>query len=597
MSGFTVHLLFRRGRAAQPPSRTSAVLRPYVKPYRARFAWGVAAALAASLLGLAVPQILRLLVDGPIASGDRRMVVLAGAGVMLLGVVEASLWWSRRALTMTPALGVESGMRRDLYADLQQLPVSFHDDWDSGQLLSRSSTDLSMVRRWFAFGRTLLIVNVVIVVAGVAALAVMSPVLGVLFLVLSVPVLPVSFRFQRSYSVASRASRDQAGTLATLVEQSVHGIRVLKAFGRGRYALGRFREQAERLREIELGKARTESWAWMWLIAVPQVAFATCLGVGLPMCADGRMTVGEVTAFFATAAYLSWPIESLGFLFAELVDARTAVDRVAEVLEAPRVILDPEPAVVPDRTDGELVFERVHFRYPDASRDEPDLLAGVDLTVHPGETLALVGVTGSGKSALVELVPRLFDVTAGRILLDGLDIRRMPLRELRRRVAVAFEEPTLFSASVRENVLLGAPAASDEVLGEALEVAQADFVYRLPRGVDTVIGEEGHSLSGGQRQRIALARAVAAAPELLVLDDPLSALDVDTEARVEEALRSVLARTTALVVAHRPSTVAMADRVALLADGRVVAVGRHSELLASLPAYRHVVYGADGRRG
>jgi ATP-binding cassette subfamily B protein len=247
------------------------------------------------------------------------------------------------------------------------------------------------------------------------------------------------------------------------------------------------------------------------------------------------------------------------------------------------------------RPRGELAFEGVHFRYQDAASHEPDLLDGIDLVLKPGETMALVGLTGSGKTTLTTLPARLYDVTGGRVTVDGVDVRDLELAELRRHVGMAFEDATLFSQSVRDNVLLGredlepGSREAEAVLREALAVAQAGFVDELPDGVDTIIGEEGLSLSGGQRQRLALARAVAARPAVLVLDDPLSALDVDTEALVEDALREVLAETTALVVAHRPSTVTLADRVALLEEGRITAVGRHSDLLRESAHYRHVI--------
>ena len=263
------------------------------------------------------------------------------------------------------------------------------------------------------------------------------------------------------------------------------------------------------------------------------------------------------------------------------------------MLDEPVAVTDPaEPATIPDPR-GRLEFRGVHFRYADAPETAPDLIDGVDLVIEPGETLALVGLTGSGKSTLTALPPRLYDVTGGAILLDGVDIRQLRLGELRRHIAMAFEDATLFSDTVRANVLLGAPVASDELLEEALGVAQAGFVHDLPDGVDTVIGEEGLSLSGGQRQRLALARAVAARPSVLVLDDPLSALDVETERLVEAALRRVLSTTTALVVAHRPSTVMLADRVAVLENGRITGVGRHSELLATHDHYRYVISSLD----
>ncbi|WP_411720592.1 ABC transporter ATP-binding protein, partial [Mycetocola sp.] len=295
------------------------------------------------------------------------------------------------------------------------------------------------------------------------------------------------------------------------------------------------------------------------------------------------------------ATVLRFPIESIGFLLSMTFDTRTAVDRLFEVLDSPNPITDPaDPATVTEPR-GRLTFDNVHFRYQDAGTEGADLVDGVSLELEPGETMALVGLTGSGKTTLTALTTRLYDVTGGAIRLDGVDIRDLTREELRRRIAMAFEDATLFSASVRDNVLLGRPelavggADADTVLAEALEIAQAEFVAELPEAENTTVGEEGLSLSGGQRQRLALARAVAAAPSVLVLDDPLSALDVDTEARVEAALRRVLATTTALIVAHRPSTVQLADRVALLQDGRVTAVGTHSELLATNDHYRSVI--------
>jgi ATP-binding cassette subfamily B protein len=275
------------------------------------------------------------------------------------------------------------------------------------------------------------------------------------------------------------------------------------------------------------------------------------------------------------------------------LDAKTAVQRFFEVLDAPIEITDPENPKTIAKPKGRLEFVDVHFRYPDAKPGTPDLLNGVNLVLEPGESVALIGVTGCGKTSLTALATRLYEVTSGSILLDGVDIRDLTREDLRTHISMAFEDATLFSSSVRDNVLLGKPESTEEDLREALAVAQAQFVYDLPEGLDTKIGEEGLSLSGGQRQRLALARAVAAKPDVLVLDDPLSALDVDTEALVEDALRSVLKETTSLIVAHRPSTVQLADRVALMEDGRITATGKHSELLATNDHYRYVISSLD----
>ena len=552
-------------------------------------------ALAAALVSLSIPQVLQRLVDGPLRSGDPSAVPGAVALIAVLGAVEAGLYALRRLYIIGPATGVETRMRRALYAKLQDLPVSFHDRWPSGQLLSRSMSDLSLIRRFIAFGVVYLVVNVITIVIGLGVLLALNPLLAAIFTICSVPLWINGFRFEQRYNVVARRSQDQVGDLATLVEESVHGIRVLKAFGRGRTALDRFAERAEELRGTEMEKARAVAGIWLWLLLVPDVAFALGLLVGVWQASQGLMTVGGLVAFFATATVLRFPLESIGFLLSMLFDSRRAVDRLMEVFDSENTITDPEHPVHLTEARGRLTFEDVHFAYPDAPADMPDLLDGVDLAIEPGETMALVGLTGSGKTTVVELAGRLFDVTGGAVKLDGVDLRDFTREELRTHIAMAFEDATLFSASVRENVLLGRPDAGEDVLAEAIDVAQAHFVYDLPEGLDTRIGEEGLSLSGGQRQRLALARAVAANPAVLVLDDPLSALDVDTEALVEAALRRVLTRTTALIVAHRPSTVQLADRVALLEEGHIVAVGTHSQLLATSERYRFVLSSFDDR--
>ncbi|MCU1544228.1 MAG: transporter ATP-binding protein [Microbacteriaceae bacterium] len=564
-------------------------LYPYAKPALPRIALGMVSALIAGVVALLIPQVLRQLVDGPLADGDANQIWPAFAVVLGLGVLEAVLIALRRWFVLTPGTHIEARMRNALYAKLQDLPVSFHDRWPSGQLLSRAVSDLNLIRRWISFGLVLLVVNVVTILVGFVFLVNISWILGVAFMVCSIPLWVYGYLFENKYSRVTRRSQDQSGDLATTVEESVHGIRVLKAFGRGKYALKNFASQAEDLRGTEIEKARAIAGIWLWLLLVPDVTFALCLLGGVWLASDGQISVGELVAFFATATVLRFPVESIGFLLSMTFDTRTATDRFFEVMDSENTIVDPvHPATITEPR-GHLVFDDVHFRYQDASADRPDLLDGIRLELQPGETMAIVGITGSGKSTLTALTTRLYDVTGGAILIDGVDVRDLGRIELRTHIAMAFEDATLFSASVRDNVLLGRPDSSEEELASALRIAQAGFVYDLPLGLDTKVGEEGLSLSGGQRQRLALARAVAAKPSVLVLDDPLSALDVDTEALVEAALREVLASTTALIVAHRPSTVTLADRVALLEDGRITAVGTHSQLLATNDHYRFVI--------
>lgn len=575
--------------------RALARLYPFAKPVLPRLALGAASALVASLLALSIPLVLEVLVQGPIASGDLSQLAWGAALILVLGLLEALMVWLRRWFVLGPSTSVEYDMRTSFYERLQRLPVAFHDRWQSGQLLSRMMQDISMLRRWLAFGLVLLVVNMLTILVGMVLLFRWHWALGLTFLVVCAPLWYAGYRFEKTYGTLARQSQDQAGDLATSVEESVHGIRVLKAFGRGKHALVKFARQAETLRETELSKARAVGWIWFWLVLLPDLAFALCLGVGIVLAQTGQLQVAELVAFFAMATVLRWPMESIGFLFSFLLDARTATDRIFEVFDEENTITDPAAPKTIAEPRGALAFEGVHFRYQDASESERDLLDGIDLVLEPGETMALVGLTGSGKTTLTTLPARLYDVTGGRVTIDGVDVRDLTLHELRTHVGMAFEDSTLFSQTVRENVLLGredlepGSAEAERVLREALAVAQAGFVDDLPHGVDTVIGEEGLSLSGGQRQRLALARAVAARPAVLVLDDPLSALDVDTEALVEDALREVMADTTTLVIAHRPSTVTLADRVALLQEGRVTAVGRHSDLLRESEHYRHVI--------
>ena len=565
---------------------------PYAKKALPRISLGIVAALAAHGFALAIPQVLRDLINDLESVRTLDALYFSVILVLIMGILEAVMVLLRRWLVLTPGTFVESGLRSTLYAKLQDLPVSFHDRWPSGQLLSRATQDLSLIRRWLSFGVVLLVANAITIIAGLVILFTFHWLLGLIFFVISVPIWIQGYRFEAKYGTIARLSQDQAGDLATAVEESVHGIRVLKAFGRGDHAASKFAKEAKDLRSTELKKAGLIANIWVYLLLIPESAIALSMLVGVFLVADGSLTVGGLVAFFATATVLRWPTESIGFLLSMTLDAKTAVQRFFEVIDEPVGIEDPANPKTIKEPKGRLEFKDVHFRYPDSPANQPDIVNGVNLVLEPGESVALIGITGCGKTTLTALTSRLYDVTSGVIEIDGVDIKDLTRTELRSHVAMAFEDATLFSASVRDNILLGREQSTEEELREAITVAQAQFVYDLPEGLETKIGEEGLSLSGGQRQRLALARAVAAKP-ILVLDDPLSALDVATEALVEEALRNVLKNTTALIVAHRPSTVQLADKVALMQDGKVVAIGKHSDLLASNEHYRYVISSLD----
>ncbi|MEH0418382.1 ABC transporter ATP-binding protein [Streptomyces sp. B21-083] len=593
--------------AGRSAVRTLLRLWPFVRPVRARLSVAALVAVLASCMGLVIPLVLKWMVDGPIADRDSRGVWFGALWLLLLGLGEALLFGLRRWLVARPLAGVEAAMRAALYRRLQRLPVAFHDRWPSGQLLSRATSDLQLLRMFLAFPLTFLFVNAVTILVGVIIMLVQDWSLGLVILGPAVPVLVVCIVFERRYHLVARRAQDQVGDLTTVVEESVLGIRIIKGFGRHRSQARAFRELSGTLRGTELHKARLLSAIWAAIVTLPELAIGAALVLGTVQVANGDLSAGTLVAFLSTALALRWPVDSIGFLLAMSQDAATATERYFEVMDE-----DPEgdkETALPGAgspssdvsdvsgssgADRGLRFHEVSFRYPDAPADSPPVLDRVDLHIRSGESLALVGTTGSGKTTLTALVPRLHEVTSGRITLDGHDISALPRDELRALVAVAFEEPTLFSASVGENVLMGAgDSAGEAELRHALAVAQADFVHALPQGSDTQVGEQGLSLSGGQRQRLALARAVVGGPRFLVLDDPLSALDVHTEAAVEAALRRVLADTTALIVAHRPSTVLLADRVALLSGGRITAVGTHHELLRTNAEYAWLMAGAD----
>jgi ATP-binding cassette subfamily B protein len=558
----------------------------YARPYKAGLLFMAFAAVVSELAPVAVPLVAQRLVDGALRTGDRDALLPLSLLVLALGVLEACAVLVRRWVMASCALGVETDLRRDLYGRLQGLQVGFHDRWQPGQLLSRATEDLSMIRGFVGFGMVFLVVNLTTsVVVSVLLLLSYWP-LALLVLGTVVPLAVAMQRFERKYARASRRTQDLKGDLTTNVEEAAGGFRTIRSFGRRELALESFLGEAGRVFDAEMVQVRILAIFWGVLLVYPQLVLGLVVLGGSLAVAHGALTLGGLVAFVTLFLLLQWPISALGWLLANAQEAETATERVFEVLDTPSTITD-RPGVRPvAEVGGRLRFEGVGFRYPEAPGD---VLHDVDLELAPGETVAVVGATGSGKTTLTALVSRLYDVTAGRVTLDGVDIRDLPLAQLRQLVATAFEDPTLFSVSARENITLGRPDATDAEVDEALRVARAEFVRDLPWGLDTRLGEQGLTLSGGQRQRLALARAVLGRPRVLVLDDPLSALDIHTEAQVERALRNVLRETTALVVAHRASTVLLADRVALLSGGTLVAVGTHSELLATVPAYRDLL--------
>ena len=546
----------------------------------------VISSVMSSAFQVALPLIVKTVIDGPLQDGDRGGIVMWGVVAGVLAVLDIGIGFARRYLLAVVATELETHLRDDLYAHLQRLDVGFHDRWQSGQLLSRATTDLAIVRRFIGFGAVFFVLIGIQVAAIFGVLLTLHVGLALLTFVAAAPVLMLCRKFERDYHEVVRDIQDQTGDLTTTIEEGARGLRVLKAFGRGRDAFEAYDAQCTRLYDTQLTRIKLHT-KFVWVLGlVPNLTLTAVLLAGVIAVGAGSLTVGGLVAFVSYVLMLTFPLEILGWIMAMAGEAESAAVRVYEVLDTQPTITDRPDAIDLQDVAGEIRFERVSFDYPSSDRTA---LRDIDLLVPAGETIAIVGATGSGKTSLVTLLTRLYDPTGGRITLDGNDLRDLTVNSLRRNVGFAFEEPSLFSASVRENLLMGKPDATDEEIAAALAVAQAHFVDELPWGLDTRIGEQGLSLSGGQRQRLALARAIIGRPRILVLDDPLSALDVHTEALVEDALRPMLRDSTVFVVVYRPSTVALADRAALLEHGRIVAVGTHHELLETEPRYRAVL--------
>ncbi|MCG6567249.1 ABC transporter ATP-binding protein [Tessaracoccus sp. ZS01] len=571
--------------AAAHPKRAD-VLRflPYIRPFAPQFITSFALAPLQVLASVAIPLLLGAVVDGPIRRGDVVGVLWYSLALLGVGAFEAFMSFVRRWIMSRATSHIEANIRLDLFDQLQRLPLGFHKAWESGQLLSRIMSDLGLLRRFMSFGLVMLAMSSLHIVVVVGIMVVTLWQVGVAVLISVIPVVIAVFALMGRFGRISRRVQDQTGDVASAAEESLHGVRVIRSFGRTRHSFEAFDKRAAALAESGVRRMNLASVLWTLLEIFPSVLLLIVLfGVSYGV-SEGGLSLGAAVTFVTLLLSLAWPVGSLGFLLSFAREAATAANRVAEVFDAPVTIVSGDKTIAEPR--GHLQLRGVTFQFPDA--EEPTL-RDLDLDIAPGETVALVGGTGSGKSTLVSLIPRLVDVTGGQILLDGVDLRDLDLRQLRSLIGTAFEDPILFSMSARENLTLGRPDATEEEIAEAVRVARAEFVHDLPWGLDTRLGEQGLSLSGGQRQRLALARAILVQPRVLVLDDTLSALDIHTEAEVEEALRSTLVGVTGVVVAHRASTVLLADRVAMLVEGRIAHTGTHSELLATVPEYRELL--------
>ena len=635
--------------------RAPRTLAAYARPIRVRWGVGLLVAFGAGALEISIPQVLQIIVDHLSQSTTESAIWTAGGLVLLLGIAHASFMYWRRWLIVDPTSTIELSMRMNFFDRLLSAPLSLLDRWPSGQLLTRSMSDLGTIRRWLSFGIVQMLTVVVMFLVGGFFMLRSSPSLALVFVV-TVPILVLSLvNFTRKYYRASHEIQQMTGDLSTHIEESVRGIRVIKALGRSPEQIQEYSESVDALQVREYGRSMLVARVALNQTLIVGISTAVALALGASQVANGALSLGAMTAYFAVqTTVLSHVIRSTSLMSAYL-SYKVALERHNEVMDEPGfeavplvrgsgAVSEPEHPLgasdsstvagvsaeggsgketmqYPSGGAVSVAFDHVQFSYDAAEvpakpaveansavkAPEVSVLKDVDFKVFPGEILALVGATGSGKSTVLSLVPRFYEPTSGSLRFGTRDTADMSVEEVRAQTAFVFEEAVLFSGTVRENVLMGVaeqyehgtededyPAAEEleATLQTALQLAACDFVAELPQGLDTVIGEEGLSLSGGQRQRLSLARALAKRPSVLLLDDPFSALDVNTEERIITGLREGLeglGGATTLLTAHRPSTVALADRVLLMVDGTVVAEGTHAELMDSSEQYRQLM--------
>ncbi|MFM7616253.1 MAG: ABC transporter ATP-binding protein [Actinomycetes bacterium] len=561
------------------------LIRGATRPQRTWVTAGIAAGAVWTVARLVVPQLAGMAVDDGIRSDDTRRVFVLIAVMLAFGVMQAAASGFRRYCAFRIALRTETDLRAQLFAHLQRLHFAFHDEAQTGQLMARANSDLQQI-------------NMVVILIPLTAASLLT-MLGVIVImvsksvvlaVLALGLLPLLNRaatvFSKRITPVNLALQQELSGLSGVVEESLSGIRVIKGFGAERMQRARLAVRADAVYERSLQAARMRAWFMPLIDLLPTISLVAIIWYGGHLVLDGRLEIGDILAYNLYVAMLIWPLRMVGMLIAQASRASAAAGRIHEVLATDPEVADPErPTVLPDGP-GDLRFEGVSFAYSTGRQ----VLDGLELHLHGGEAVAIVGATGSGKTTVARLVPRFYDVTGGRVVLDGVDVREIALASLRDEVGIVFEDTFLFSDSVRHNIAFSDPGAPFELVERAARLAGAHgFIAALPDGYDTVIGEHGYSLSGGQRQRIAIARAVLHDPRVLILDDATSAVDPSKEHEIRAALAEVMDGRTTLIIAHRPATIALADRVVLLDEGRAVASGTHEELLAASERYREVL--------
>jgi len=556
----------------------------FLRPYRRTVIWSLVFAWLAMVMTVAIPLLIGSAVNA-INDGDRDALLPLALALIGAGLVRLGLTVVRRLIAGRVSLAVEFDLREGVYQHLQELELGFFDGQQTGQLMSRATVDLQSIRFFLGYGLIFLTQNALTIALASIVMVVLNPPLAALAL-LPVPfVIYAAARFSRLSRPAVQEIQQRIAELTAEAEESVSGIRIVKAFAREEHMLGRFRRQVTRVFDQNVYSTRLRAFYSPMLGFLPSLGLAVVLWVGGREVIEGSMSLGAFTAFYTYLVLLTGPMRMLGMALGMAQRAVASGNRLFEILDRDARIVSPPDAPPLPPGPGRVEFRGVGLRYDGA---EPSL-SDIDLEVEAGSTVALVGPTGSGKTSLVALLARLYDPSAGAITVDGADLRSVDVSSLRRQIAFVADDPFLFSASVADNIAYGRPDATREQIELAARRAQAhSFIEALPDGYETVVGERGLTLSGGQRQRVAIARALIAEPRILILDDATSSVDATTEEAIKRGLREAMAGRTTFVVAHRLSTISLADEIVVMEAGRIVDRGTHEELLARCPLYAEI---------